>query len=61
MNTYPSLHNAVYPDFVKSKIERDVLDIKNNDELSSDDNGIMIIRVQSGDLLSPVMTYQDKE
>ena len=61
VNTYPSLHNAVYPDFVKSKIERDVLDIKNNDELSSDDNGIMIIRVQSGDLLSPVMTEQDKE
>ena len=61
VETYPALHNAVYPDFVKSRIERDVLDIKNNDELSSDDNGIMIIRVQSGDLLSPVMTEQDKE
>lgn len=61
VETYPTLHNAVYPDFVKSRIERDVLDIKNNDELSSDDNGIMIIRVQSGDLLSPVMTEQDKE
>ena len=60
-DTYPLLHNAVYPDFVKSRIARDVLDIKNNDELSSDDNGIMIIRVQSGDLLSPVMTEQDKE
>ena len=59
--TYPALHNAVYPDFVKSRILRDVLDIKNNDELSSDDNGVMIIRVQSGDLLSPVMTEQDRE
>lgn len=60
-DTYPPLHNAVYPDFVKSRIVRDVLDINKNTELYGDSSEIMTICYQLSELLSPVMSEEDKE
>lgn len=60
-DTYPRLHNAIYPDFVKSRIVRDVLDINKNTELHGDSDEVMTICCQSADLLSPVMSEEDKE
>lgn len=60
-HTYPQLHNAIYPDFVKSRIVRDVLDINKNTELHGDSDEVMTICCQSADLLSPVMSEEDKE